>query len=251
MDFNFRQIQTYTSIFNRAEDLSPLSNTLLNLTDDAVFKRFCTVNIGGDDIEIPVFVKFAVEKIINYNLKFGYKYTKVVVPMYVNTNSQVRRTFDSIIKQLFMRVNFNDRLQKIVTSKGEVYFGTRGLILDKDFSPLLMCTVNCEKAGNDMMRYTKVTIYVHPKVFLEPNGLMQKAINKNIVPFYLTNNVSLTPQFDSFMFSSDITPQVIIADMTKKFIETPSKPTPKNCSNEMINKMLNDNIEDVLDIIRI
>ena len=56
---------------------------------------------------------------------------RIILPLYDNAPSQERRAFDSIIAQLFTNVGYGKRLQKITTSKGEVYYGGKGIIFDE------------------------------------------------------------------------------------------------------------------------
>ena len=251
IEFNWRQHSIFTGIFNRTSRVESSDATAggLALSNNNIFNRLCVIDVTGDNIEIPVFSRPIVESVIRDNITIGAGYTKVVLPMYVNTYPQSRRTADSIIRDFFSRVNLSQRLQKVTTNKGEVYYGGKGIIFDKDFNPLLMCTMSCEKVihnNRDRMKYTKITVYVHPKVFLEPEGLIHKAIIKKVIPFYVSHDITVST-LGIFLTASDITTDVVIADVTKKFIEVPEKPIPQRCSDDVLNQILIDNIDDVLD----
>ena len=175
---------------------------------------------------------------------------KIIIPMYVNTYTQSRRTADSIVGEFFSKVNFNQRLQKVITNKGEVYYGSKGIILDKDFNILLLCTLACrrmEYRGRQVMSYYKPIIHVSPQVFLRDEGLIDKSILKKIIPFYLSQNIYQTCTNPDFV--SDIPegtkPQILIDDISK-LIERPVKPTPQKYSDDVLNQILADNADDVL-----
>lgn len=250
IEFNWRQQNTFTNIFGRTGSVESSNATAGNLALDNnnIFNRLCVIDVTGDNIEVPAFSRPIVESVIKDNITIGAGYTKVVLPMYVNTYPQRRRTADGIIRDFFTGVSLSQRLQKVTTNKGEVYYGGKGVIFDKDFNPLLMCTMSCEKIihrGGNKMKYTKITVYVHPKVFLEPEGLIHKAIIKKVIPFYVSHNI-IVPISGFFLSASSITADVVIADAAKKFIEVPEKPTPQRCSDDVLNQILIDDIDDVL-----
>ena len=97
------------------------------------------------------------------------------------------------------------------------------------------------------MSYYKPMIHVSPQVFLRGEGLIDKTILKKIIPFYVSHNIGTVST--STYFRSDIPegtkPQILIDDVSK-FIENPTKPTPQKCSDDVLNQLLVDNIDDVL-----
>lgn len=250
MEFTYTQRQIYTNIFNRGDisESTNISEVGQTLDNHNIFNRYCVTDITGDNIEIPLITRVAVEDVIMQNLNWDKDYTKVVVPMYTNAPSQSRRTSDSIIKDFFSRVHFSQRLKKIITNKGEIYYGGRGIIFDSDFNPLFLCTINGKKdlqVSMNKLLYDKITIYIHPKVFINNEGIIQKAIVKKLIPFYVSNRFNLIGS-RVFISNPNITAEVVIADASSKFIETPEKPSPQKCSNEILNQLLIDNIDDVL-----
>ena len=167
--------------------------------------------------------------------------------MYVNTYNQTTRTADSIVNIFFSRTTFNQRLQKVTTNKGEVYYGGKGIILDKDFNILLLCTIACRKiehGGRQMMSYYKPMIHISPQVFLRNEGLINKSILKKIVPFYISHNIDGINTRDYFWdgIPEGTKPQVLIDDVNR-FIEYPVKPSPQKCSDDVLNQLLIDNAE--------
>ena len=97
------------------------------------------------------------------------------------------------------------------------------------------------------MSYYKPIIHVSPQVFLRGEGLINKSILKKIIPFYISQNID--PVWADTDFFSDIPegtkPQILIDDVSK-LIESPVKPTPQKCSDDVLNQILADNADDVL-----
>lgn len=254
MEYSWRYENALMGVFLRYNNtaVNDVINTETTLDNHNVFNRLFVIDVSSDEIEVPVFARSAVESVIGGKLEFPHTtHTgKVVIPMYVNTYNQPRRTADSIVNAFFSRVDFNQRLQKVTTNKGEVYYGGRGIILDKDFNILLLCTIVCKKMGyrdRQVMSYYKPIIHVSPQVFLRGEGLIDKTILKKIIPFYVSHNIDTVGTHA--YFRSDIPegtkPQILIDDVSK-FIENPAKPTPQKCSDDVLNQLLVDNIDDVL-----
>lgn len=229
-----------------------------NLTFDRnnIFNKSLIVDITGDDIEIPLIAKSGYEKIILIN---NSSVEKVILNLYVSGNGLYMRTFNGIIEKFFRQVLFNERLIKVTTSKGETYYGGCGLILDAEFNPLLMCglkarklvTNNSEGVKVVSLQYYKAICRVSPSVFTEPNKMINKGIIKKLIPLYttidvLTNFLSYNNKISSSFDSKKV--EVIIDDFSRFFI-TPIAPTPSKCNNDVLNKCLNDNIEDILTLV--
>ena len=253
MEFSTRFAHGVRSVFNSSDCYNPTQlERELSLDSNNVFRRSLIIEVN-DEVEIPViarehFEDLVLEK-INYPLAVGTK--RIILPLYDNALSQERRTFDSIIMQMFNNVGFNMRLQKITTSKDEVYYGGKGIIFDESYAPLLLCTlaarkVHTEESGDSMVYYRSVC-HVSPKVFLESEKLINKGIIKKLIPFYTSEEVS----FPNCMFG--VNPEskkvkVVVDNFDKFFIE-PVKPTLSTCPNDALNECLIDNMDDIMMLI--
>ena len=254
MEYSWRYTNTLTRVFFNCDNISVNDVTSIETTLDKhnAFNKLFVIDVSSDEIEVPVFARFVVESVIRDKLEFPSinHVDKIVIPMYTNTYNQLRRTADSIVSDFFLKTNFSHRLQKATTNKGEVYYGGKGIILDKDFNILLLCTIVCkriEHSGSQVMSYYKPVIHINPQVFLKRENLICKSILKKIIPFYVSHNIDSVTTYASFR--SDIPegtkPQILIDDVNK-FIENPIKPTPQKCSNDVLNQLLMDNVDDVL-----
>lgn len=254
MEYSWRYRATLMGVFcgNNDTTINNVTNIETTLDNHNAFNRLFVIDVSSDEIEVPVFAKSAVESVVIDRLKFPYvsHVNKIIIPMYVNTYTQSRRTADSIVGEFFSKVNFNQRLQKVITNKGEVYYGSKGIILDKDFNILLLCTLACrgmEYRGRQVMSYYKPIIHVGPQVFLRGEGLIDKSILKKIIPFYLSQNICQTCTNPDFVndIPEGTKPQILIDDVSK-LIENPVKPTPQKYSDDVLNQILADNADDVL-----
>lgn len=247
MEYNWRQIEVYTQMFSTRGSLNIGDALSRNIALDRnnVFNKLCVIDLTGDTIEVPVFAKSVVEDTIMNSAST----TKIVMPLYSNSNTYNRRTAGSIIRSFFMRGNLTERLQKVVTNKNEVYYGMRGIILDEHFNPLIMATISLDRESR---MYKKVTIYIHPEVFLNTTGLIHKSIIKKIIPFYISYNEDLSYRGRGvyYIVESSVRPQVIIEDATKKFIQSPNRPSPQSCTDDKLNQLLIENIDEILNQMR-
>lgn len=252
MEFSPRFVYSVIGVFNSSESFN--TDQLerdLSLDSNNVFRRSLVIEVNDNEVEIPVIAREHFEKLVSDNLAYpaimGIK--KIILPLYNNALDQEIRTFDNIIRQLFTNVEYDKRLQKITTNKGEVYYGGKGIIFDEGYTPLLLCTltargVHTEDNGNTMVYYRPVC-HVSPKVFLESDKLINKGIIKKLIPYYTSRDV-IFPR-NNYRFSSnpeDRRAKVIVDNFDKFFIE-PVKPTPSVCPNEC----LIDNIDDIMMLI--
>ena len=254
MEFSIRFAHGVRSVFNSSNYDNPTSQLEreLSLDSNNVFRRSLIIEVN-DEVEIPViarehFENLVLEK-INYPLAIGTK--RIILPLYDNAPSQERRTFDSIIMQMFNNVRFGMRLQKITTNKGEVYYGGKGIIFDESYAPLLLCTltarkVHTEEGGNSMVYYRPVC-HVSPKVFLESDKLINKGIIKKLIPFYTSKEVSF-PNYKFGVNPESKKVKVVVDNFDKFFIE-PIKPILSDNINDALNECLIDNMDDIMMLI--
>lgn len=261
MEFSARFVYEMTMPFCFPQSIHSNPSLANNLTLDSnnVFSKSLVIDSTGDDIEIPSIARAHYESIIRDSLTYS-NVEKTILSLYTNCSSQSRRTFNSIMREFFCLVSFNQRLLKVTTSKGETYYGGCGLILDEGFNPLLMCGLKARKRITEddgcigvSIQYYRAICRVSPAVFAEPNKLINKGIIKNLIPLYTTMDIDFSiaspiasPNISNNPDSRKV--EVIIDDFSKFFI-TPIAPTPSKCSNDALNKCLNDNIEDILYLI--
>lgn len=253
MEFSIRFARGVSSVFNSNDHNNPTQlERELSLDSNNVFRRSLIIEVNDDEVEIPVIAREHFESLVSEKINHPAVGTKrIILPLYDNAPSQERRTFDSIIMQMFNNVRFDMRLQKITTDKGEVYYGGRGIIFDESYAPLLLCTltarkVHTEEGGNSMVYYRPVC-HVSPKVFLESNKLINKGIIKKLIPFYTSKEVSF-PNYKFGVNPESKKVKVVVDNFDKFFIE-PIKPTPSATTNDALNECLIDNMDDIMMLI--
>lgn len=254
MEFSIRFARGVSSVFNSMDGSNPIQlKRELSLDSNNVFRRSLIIEVNDDEVEIPVIARehfeSLVSKEINYPLAVRTK--RIILPLYDNALSQERRVFDSIITQLFTNVGYDKRLQKITTSKGEVYYGGKGIIFDESYAPLLLCTltarkIHTEEGGNSMVYYRPVC-HVSPKVFLESDKLINKGIIKKLIPFYTSKEVSFPNHI--FGFNPESKKVKVVVDNFDKFFIEPIKPTQSATTNDALNECLIDNMDDIMMLI--
>ncbi len=254
MEFSIRFARGVSSVFNSNDHNNPTQlERELSLDSNNVFRRSLIIEVNDDEVEIPVIAREHFESLvsekINHPLTVGTK--RIILPLYDNAPSQERRTFDSIIMQMFNNVGFDMRLQKITTSKGEVYYGGKGIIFDESYAPLLLCTLTARKVhteeGGDSMVYYRPVCHVSPKVFLESDKLINKGIIKKLIPFYTSKEVSLPNRM--FGVNPESKKVKVVVDNFDKFFIEPIKPTPSATTNDALNECLIDNMDDIMMLI--
>ena len=253
MEFKPRFVCNVMNVFTIGESGNPEQLEMnLSLDSNNVFRRSLVIEVNNDEVEIPVIAREHFEKLFSDNMAYptimGIK--RIILPLYDNAPSQERRTFDSIITQLFTNVGYGKRLQKITTNKGEVYYGGKGIIFDESYTPLLLCTltarsVHTEDNDNTMVYYRPVC-HISPKVFLEPDKLINKGITRKLIPYYTSRDVNFPRNNYSFSSNPEDRKVKVIVDNFDKFFIEPIKPTPSACSNDALNECLIDNIEDIM-----
>ena len=257
MEFNPRFIRNVMGVFYNNESGNPEQLGMnLSLDSNNVFRRSLVIEVNDDEVEIPVIARKHLERLVSDNMSYptimGIK--RIILPLYDNAPSQERRTFGSIITQLFTKVIYGERLQKIITNRGEVYYGGRGIIFDESYTPLLLCTLTARSAhtednGNIMVYYRPVC-HVSPKVFLESDKLVNRGIIKKLIPCYTSRGVDF-PTINNYRFRSNPENkkvQVIVDNFDKFFVE-PIKPTPSATTNDALNECLIDNMDDIMMLI--
>lgn len=256
MEFNPRFAYNVSSVFNGSESNNPDRLELnLSLDSNNVFRRSLIIEVNSDEVEIPVIARDHFEELISDNIDYstimGIK--KIILPLYDNAPSLAGRTFDNIIRQLFINVGYGERLQKVTTNKGEVYYGGKGIIFDESYTPLLLCTLTAKSVhtkdnGNTMVYYRPVC-HVSPKVFLQSDKLINKGIIKKLIPYYTSRDINFPINRLRFISNPEDRKVKVIVDNFDKFFIEPIKPTPSATINDALNECLIDNIEDIMMLI--
>lgn len=158
---------------------------------------------------------------------------EIIIPLVAAETPKLCSGADAIMKY-FVNNSFG-RLVKVDTPKGEHYYGGMGLVLDKDFNPLIYIT---RTLGLNMtISDEQVIVHVSPSVFTDDVSVLNKAILRKGIAYYLTHTVG--------DWADQHTPLIVIDD-GKKFFRRPAKPSPDSDINTNVNTLLRDHISEVL-----
>lgn len=232
----------------------------LAFENNNVFNLFLRVDISGPEIDVPLMCKYKVEEGLLSNYNYPNSLKEMAVALFENSYPQSRRTANAIFKTFQMN-NTRDRLMKITTNSGEVYYGGNGYILDKDYNLLILYTLHGVMEDR-ILHYKTGRIYVNPKVFVS-NGIVEKGIIKTVIPAFVQEgiriaraniegvtyqeiNMPIRGEDGSIIGYTSPIPEIVVADVTDRFIVKPKKPTPSTFNNEAMNDYLLEHLDKVV-----
>lgn len=233
----------------------------VDYTANNAFSLFFKVDVKESKMDIPSFGMQTILNCIINNLNQHKKIDSIAVPFV----SSLRIYKASKSADLLMRAlnqvypNLGEMFVTVKTDKGELYYGAKGLIFDKDMNLLFLTSVECDMDNSKIM-YRKAKVYVHPSVFYS-DGTIEKCLISKVIPYFLKEGVSVHGGSTSIPIKNCINyddpddwrtyhktiPQIIVADVKDKFFCKPvlSSVTFKD---EDINEFLNKNLDAVFDI---
>ena len=177
------------------------------------FSRYITEIDNGNIKEVP-----------SYNIIVSNRYSYLFPLDYVPV---VRKTFGIMIKDLSIYRGAGE-LNKIKDKDGNIYYGCKGLILDRDFNPLVLTTITYK--GEEELVKT-FTVRISPRVFLR-DSIMEKGIQKYLLEFCSSN------QFIGYL-REWVQPNIIISNDIDKFIQCPPIPNSINTNNNIQEFLIN------------
>lgn len=232
----------------------------LAIENNNIFNLFLKVDISGTEVDVPLMCKMKVGEGLLSNYRVPNDIKEVSVALFENSFPQDRRTANAIFKTFQMN-DRRDRLMKITTNTGEVYYGGNGYILDKDYNLLILYTLHGVMNEDRTLTYKTGRIYVNPKVFVS-NGIVEKGIIKTVIPAFVqegirvdTNNIGVTSQEiylpirneqGTIIRYTNPLPEIVVADVTDRFIVKPKKPTPSTFNNDAMNNFLLEHLDEVV-----
>lgn len=235
---NYRECTLYSNDING--DLNYLNNNVFNL--------FLRMDCTNSHVIVPLFCRDYMERSIMLNLSRGeFDTTEISIALFINGLTIERRTSNAIFKT-FTEVGFSKRLAKVVTSKGEIYYGGYGLILDKNMNPIFLCTLEGDLTEERLV-YKTAKIYVSPSVFFSDN-ILEKGIVKTILPAYMEHGVLIYSSYtgvEKIFKRKDgkVIPEVIVKDFTDIFFVKPTRPKPCDFTKDKVNDFLLKHVNDI------
>ena len=188
-------------------------------TENNQFSLYMTNHIfNGKITEIPIYNSLS---------------SREIIPLFTFSSTSIneRKTFGPLLKELSFTRGAG-ALNRVRDKDGNLYYGMRGLILNSNLEPLVLCTIRPPRTSSAT---TELILRVSPKVFNSDN-VVCKGIQK-----YLITYCSTASRYFSIV-SGFTTMTVIINNDIDKFIRHVKAPTNINV-NEEIQQLLVDNID--------
>lgn len=184
------------------------------------------------DCEMPV---FGLERAINTaNNSSIHNPVEVFIPLNTPIHIQRYATIDPILRTL-CRYSSYTRLNGVSNTKGNVYYGSNGLILDKDFNPLVLVTRKVHWDDNGVIHYGNFTVHLHPNIFINDKDPLCHSIATKGITFFLTQ-----------LIVWDCEKAKVVIDDCSNFVTKPNEPDITKASTKYYNTLLKRNINDVL-----
>ena len=187
-------------------------------TENNQFSIYITNHIfNGEVTESPIYNSLSLREII---------------PLFTSSTSiNERKTFGPLLKELSLIKRVGE-LNRVRDKDGNLYYGMRGLILNSNLEPLVLCTIRPHRESSATK---ELILRVSPKVFNSDN-VVCKGIQKYLIEYCTT-----VSRYFSIV-SGFTTMTVIINNDIDKFIRHVKAPTNINV-NEEIQQLLIDNID--------
>ena len=234
MEFSYNFDATMRSL---SRSNTSLPNEQFEIEDPTARYGFLDVcvDVNKDGGEIPTMALSTVTDILSRN-GLPDEGIKLVIKLNVSYHSKTCTGADTILKA-FTR-NYG-RLLKVITPKGEVYYGGTGIILDSDFNTLLYITRDIKIGENNRtILSNEIKVHINPTVFIDDSKVLNKAIVKKCIAYYLTHTFGGWGE-------NPVTSKILV-DCGENFFRRPAKPESANI-NEDVNKLLRDNIKELLE----
>lgn len=222
----------------------------LNIKYDnqGVFNHILQFKINTkESFELPIYNRFNCEtKVLVYIDKYDnnedfISNINILQPLPVNSQILSFKSAAPFIKRGFILKYSPYGVMKSVI-QDNIYYITKGIILDKDFNILLIGTITYDKNTNNNFKVSKSNLYVSPKVFINIDKPIEKHIVNKLLPTYYSNGpLSYIVARNGIENSRDVPINVEIKDLDY-LITSPSAPSFDEDINTNINKFLLTNL---------
>lgn len=174
-------------------DLNAISIPRVPLEEGA-FPAFLKVDIPGNKFEIPVALIPYIQGAKVHDS------TQLIFNLVHGSDNMYRRTFHKkTVNTMFTQFDIANRtgmrIAHVVSSKGVHYYGCRGMIFDADYEPLMLNTleVNFNRSTWSVDNVSHPRCRLSYKVFENSSEIIEKAIIKQLIPFYNHHRVCGEP----------------------------------------------------------
>lgn len=227
----------------------------VNFLKNNVFQRYFNLDLRGPEVEVPIFCRREVQEILKRNKHIQYTGIEAdiiegyVTPLFISEEHR-KRTSESMIKAM-LDTPVSAGLCKIETTHDFIYYGGAGIIFNKDMEVLLLISVKYKMPEDAKLNIylTDAIVYVSPKVFTS-DGPVEKYIIKKVIPFFIntrpfiySTGLNIVNTYNDSSDQQQRIPDIIISDVTDKFISKPDAPDLSRFSTEEVNSFLLESFE--------
>lgn len=165
-----------------------------NDLENRMFGTSINLNITDYKVECPVFI---IQRLYN-NLATVLLETlnNICVPLYSRFSKNIK-TISSVINAGFDKVQWHNRLMKVIMPNEEIYYINKGIILDKDMNPIIVYTWDCNISDKS---YDNPKVYINPIVFTKIDLPLYKDIVNKFIPVLMTQEFTA---YDSRIYNSN------------------------------------------------
>nr|DAX57611.1 MAG TPA: hypothetical protein [Crassvirales sp.] len=184
------------------------------------------------NIEIPTILRSRFSKLSGSKLdELLSRKCRIVTPVFLNSKENTALGNSSLIRALFDSFSLSK-----VSCKDQVYYGCRGIILDRCMNMLLMVNSCYVLKDRRLAPTRKIVVHVSPTLFLlDRPGILEKHIIKRVIPAFLS-------ELADYGYLSQVEVKI---DNAEEFIKTIPPPQGEDI-NESLNNLLENNIDDLL-----
>lgn len=148
--------------------------------ENRMFGTSINLNIVEGKVECPTFI---IERLyVNLPESTLDALNNICVPLYSKFSKNIK-TVSSVINAGFDKVQWGNRLMKVIMPNEEIYYINKGIILDKDMNPIIVYTWDCDISDKS---YDNPKVYVNPVVFTKMDLPLYKDIVNKFIPVLMT-----------------------------------------------------------------
>lgn len=160
--------------------------------ENRMFGNYINLNVVEGNIECPVFI---IQRLTGLPPVTVAALNNVILPLYSRVSKNIK-TVSSVINTGFDKVQWRDRLMKVIMPNGEIYYINKGIILDKDMNPIIVYTWDYNITDKS---YDNPKVYINPIVFTKIDLPLYKDIINKFIPVLMTEEFTV---WDYRMYNS-------------------------------------------------
>lgn len=148
--------------------------------ENRMFGTSINLNIVEGKVECPTFIISRLY--VNLPASTLETLNSIYVPLYSKFSKNIK-TISSVINAGFDKVQWSNRLMKVIMPNEEIYYINKGIILDKNMDPIIVYTWDCNVENKT---YDNPKVYINPNVFTKIDLPLYKDIINKFIPVLMT-----------------------------------------------------------------